>query len=145
MWWIRKVLYNKRLMNFQLERWLSCWSMRSECRKSHDRYNRLDVRTSSWPLNNSTQNVWRIKQKKLKSNSAALEKISKLWIVFNHAKNSHFHCLPRATYCQMPILTAAPHDDSLDHLAFRFVSFSLEQDGAWAWTGPQSGSLRPDW
>jgi len=32
---IRRVFYNKKLLNFQLARWLSCWSMRPDCKKSH--------------------------------------------------------------------------------------------------------------
>ena len=63
------MLYIKKLINFQLVRWLSSWSMRPECRKSHDRCSRLDVRTSSWPLNvRKKQN-----KNKNKSSSAALE------------------------------------------------------------------------
>jgi len=45
--------------------------------------------------------------------NAALEINSTALNCFNYAKNHHFHCLPRATYCQMPILTAAPCEDSV--------------------------------
>jgi len=57
------VLCNQKLINFRSARWLSCWSMRFGCRKSHDRCK------SGWTfLSNSTQNV------KNKNQLAALEK-----------------------------------------------------------------------
>ena len=142
------MLCDKKLINFQSA---SCWSMRPECRKSHDRCNRLDVRTSSWPLNvalsrgtNSTQKCVKSKKKQLKSNSAALEKIPQLWTVLIYAKNSHSHYQRQLIFGSLNLSCHTSQVTLLAILLFWLASPSQEQVLRWCNMG-LNGSLRPNW